>query len=85
MLALPPAQLATTILTLAAAGQPVPEVLLAMLADAVLAAPLPCLALAVRAGGEHRLGRAIELAEIVIKAEQPQSDGLAAGVTALRA
>ncbi|HRI51051.1 MAG TPA: hypothetical protein PLW65_12785 [Pseudomonadota bacterium] len=54
---------------MAAAGQPVPEVLLAMLADGVLAAPLPSLALAVRAGGEHQLGRAIELAELVLRQE----------------
>lgn len=65
-LTLPPAQVATTILTLAAAGQPVPEVLLAMLADGVLATPLPRFALEVRAGGDHQLARAIELAEAVL-------------------
>ena len=62
-------QLAAAILTLAAAGQAVPDVLLDLLAEGVLAAPLPSLALAVQAGGEHRLSRAIELAEAVLRGE----------------
>lgn len=60
-------QLAGAILTLAAAGQAVPDVLLDLLADGVLAAPLPSLALQVRAEGPHRLSRAIELAELVLE------------------
>lgn len=65
----PIGQLAAAILALAAAGQAVPDVLLDLLADGVLAAPLPSLALQVRAEGPHRLSRAIELAELVLRQE----------------
>ena len=72
-------QLAAAILTLAAAGQAVPDVLLDLLADGVLAAPLPSLALAVRAKGQHRLSRAIELAELVLRGDISEADGTRAG------
>lgn len=70
----PVGQLAGAILTLAAAGQAVPDVLLDLLADGVLAAPLPSLALQVRAEGPHRLSRAIELAELVLRQEYAEGD-----------
>ena len=49
--------------------QAVPEALLELLTDGVLAAPLPTLALELRSGGggEHRLRRAIALAELVLR------------------
>lgn len=58
--------MARTILTLAACGQPVPEPVLLMLAEQVLADPVSVLALDVLRDGPHRLSRGIELAELVL-------------------
>ena len=58
--------MAHTILTLAACGQPVPEPVLLMLAEQVLADPVSVLALDVLRDGPHRLSRGIELADLVL-------------------
>jgi hypothetical protein len=59
-------KVALAVLTLAAAGTPVPEVLADALARGVLAEPKIALARQVAEGGPHKLLRAIELAELLL-------------------
>ena len=59
--------LARAVLTLTAAGQAVPLLLVEALADAVLESDLVRLAQAIKAGGDHQLDRALELAERLLE------------------
>ncbi len=63
------ADLARAILNLAAAGQPVPAILLDGLADAVLGSDPVRLAQQVKEGGEHQLDWAMELAGLVLRGQ----------------
>jgi hypothetical protein len=60
-------QIAHAILTLAAAGAPVPEVLVDELAGGILKDAVVSLAGKVAEGGSHKLMRAVELAEAVMR------------------
>lgn len=67
--------MAKAILTLAAAGAPVPEVLADELARGVLADQTVVLARQVAEGGPHKLLRAIELAEAVLRDVKEEAAG----------
>ena len=70
--------MARAVLTLTAAGTPVPEVLVDELARSVLCSAVVELARQVEDGGPHRLRRAVDLAELVLaelQAAQRMVDG----------